>query len=664
MNRGSDDTVRKRAAKRARIHRRRTRILALLVVLGAFASVARLADLQLRHGSDWLQLAVDQNSVRVTLQAPRGTIYDRDMRPLSVHAEEYRLYLAPSETRDLEAAIGSIDRIIGLSRAEKRELRQSDKYWVPIRSRVSSSDHELLLAAAEPGIHFDTLAGRVYPEGDLAAGLLGHIDPHGIGVSGVELVVDSVLRGTPGVAMRRRDAIRGLHRVPDQVVTPAVRGHDVVLTIDIELQSIATAALERALEQTGAAGGDILMADPRTGEILAVASRRGRNRTAIPAFTDPYEPGSIMKPFLLAALLGEKAARLDERIDTEGGIFREGGRVIEDVDGHDTLTVAEVVQFSSNIGAVKLAHRLDRGVQYRYLRDFGFGRATGIEYPAESAGRLRRPTEWSGFSQASLAIGYELSATSLQLVAAYGALANDGVLMQPFLVKEVRRVDGSRVWSQDPIQLRRVVTPEVAAQITEVLNSVVREGTGYRAALKRLSIAGKTGTARLASAGGYADARYSASFVGYCPSDDPSLVILAKLEDPQGPMFYGGTVAAPISASALQAALATRGVALPRGSSPLIKSARFEWGPVASNSESSPYIFAVDAGPQSWPSATNVRLRRRVMPDLKGLPVRAAVQRLGGMGGVDVVLRASGNIRSQEPSPGTEVSPGTTVVLN
>ncbi len=652
-----------RAAIRARTHRLRTRFLALLIAAVALACVARLVSLQLRQGSEWLAVAVGQNSVSVTLPAPRGTIYDRDLRPLAVHSEEYRPYLAPSETTDLTEAIASVDRALGLTRAEKRDLRESDRYWVPIRSRVSSADRERLLTITQGGIHFDTLVGRVYPDGELARVLLGQVNQHGAGVSGIELMLDSILRGTAGEALRRRDAVRGLHRVPDQVVQAPQPGYDVVLTIDASLQAIASAALDRALEETGAAGGDILIADPRTGELLAVVSRRGDTGIGIPAFTDPYEPGSIMKPFLLAALLGEETVGLDDLVDTEGGTYRTGGRTIEDVHEYDTLTVAEVVRYSSNIGAAKLADRLERGVQYRYLRDFGFGMATGIEYPVESPGLLRRPSKWSGFSQASLAIGYEMSATSLQLVAAYGALANDGVLMRPYLVKAIRRADGTVVKRQDPEELRRVVTADVATQITDVLNSVVQEGTGYRAALSQLAIAGKTGTARLASAGGYANGRYSASFVGYCPSDDPSLVILAKLEDPQGSVFYGGSVAAPISATTLQAALATRGIELERRVSSPVRPLQFDWGPSGTDAETSPYIFAVDTRPEPWPAEASAR-PRRVLPDLRGLPVRAAVVRLQDMGGVDVELRATGNIQSQYPPPGTEVQSGITVRLN
>ena len=219
-----------------------------------------------------------------------------------------------------------------------------------------------------------------------------------------------------------------------------------VLTIDSDLQRIAENELQRAIDQTGAKSGDIVLLDPRTGELLAVASERHETPPGqIPAFVEPYEPGSTVKPFLLASLLNEGLVDLDEIIDVEGGVLTMGRRTIRDVHGYDTLSVREVIAQSSNVGAAKLSQRLSAALQHRYLRDFGFGMRTQIGYLAESSGRLTRPQSWTSVSAASHAIGYEISTSSLQLVAAYGALANDGVLMQPMLVKEIQDESGQVV---------------------------------------------------------------------------------------------------------------------------------------------------------------------------------------------------------------------------
>jgi membrane peptidoglycan carboxypeptidase len=325
--------------------------------------------------------------------------------------------------------------------------------------------------------------------------------------------------------------------------------------------------------------------------------------------------------------------------------------------------VAEVVRYSSNIGAVLLAKRLTPDLHYRYLRDFGFGLPTGIEYPAESGGVLRRPQHWSALSQASLAMGYEISVTSLQLVMAYAALANGGRLLRPRLVKEVRSPTGERVQYRNPQTIRRVLDERVTDKITQVLTSVVEAGTGKRAAMSTITVAGKSGTSRLLSPGGGYQSRYGASFVAYSPAEDPSLVILAKLEDPQG-AYYGGAVAAPISRSALQAALATRGVTISRGTT-LPASFRFDWGVDGLGSRrtapSDGVVFAVHDGSARWAAARYPKASRW-LPDLRGLSIRSAAARLHALG-LQAHLEARGRVASQSPAPGSRVTLGSVVLL-
>lgn len=643
----------------SRKHARRIRVVQVAFLLLALGYGGRLFQLQVLNADRWREASRAQNAARVEIPARRGAILDRSGRALAVDAEQFRAYLAPRELKDPRRAVASAARILGLSDAERRKLASAKEGWVAIPRRLSSADRERLMAAVRRGLHFERIGARTYPEGEIARFLLGSVDGSGRGASGLEMAYDSLLQGEPGAALTRRDALGGTYWLPDAQLSAPEPGRDVVLTIDAELQRIAESALERALAETGASGGDILLLDPETGELLAVASHRGQGFRRIPAFTDPYEPGSTIKPFLLAALLAEGRAALDDSVDVEGGVLREGRRVIRDVHGYDTLSVAEVIRHSSNVGAVKLARRLEPGLHYRYLRDFGFGLATGIEYPAESGGLLRKPGEWTSLSQPSLAMGYELSLTSLQLVAAYGALANEGVLMRPHLVKEVRDASGRAVYRRAPEALRRVVDEEVARTVSGVLSSVVREGTARRAAMDALPVAGKTGTARLMAASGrYEYGRYAASFVGYTPADDPTLVILTKLEDPQG-SFYGGAVAAPVSQAALQAALATRGVMLDRRLA-AAPPTRLDWGSRAEPDGAGRFIFAV--GGAGWPEPAPADEAARVLPDLQGLPLRAAVARLHQLG-LHVELDATGSVAGQTPAPGVRVAPGATILL-
>lgn len=653
----------------SRTHRWRLRIVGIGFVLLAAVYVGRGVHLQVVEQEKWSQKVQEQSARQVELPAERGGIFDRDGRPLAVSDQVYRGYLAPREVRDQERAVTAIRRVLGLSSREVSKLRRAESGWVALPRRLSASERDRLEAAVRQGVYFEHVPSRNHPEGGLASPVVGNVGADGRGQSGLELALDSLLVGEPGRAMSRRDARGELYPLPDGKIASARPGHDVRLTLDGELQTIAQNALDDALKETGASGGDILIMDPETGDLLAVASRRSGEPGGLPAFTSPYEPGSTAKPFLLSALLAEERVSLDDSVYAEDGVYRTEHRTIRDVHPMDTITVRGVIRESSNIGAAKLAEKLEPGVQYSYLRDFGFGTPTGITFPSESGGRLRRPEEWSALSQASLAMGYEISVTSLQLAAAYSALANDGVLMRPHLVEEVRNASGEVVYRREPTSVRRVVSEEVASRLRSVLRSVVEEGTATRASMTSLPLAGKTGTARLASSGGYRDRRYAASFVGFAPAKDPKLLVLTKLEDPQGD-YYGGLTAAPVSRMTLQAALSSRGTVIPGDSWSGESLHRVEWGgPPAragggapSAGDSGPYVLAVGGEqPDRWSGGDEGQTS--VLPDLSGMTVRGAVARLHELG-LQVELRSGGEVRSQRPVPGTRMAPGDTVVLH
>jgi len=637
-----------------KVHGRRTQCFAAVLAVLATGFVSRAAQLQIVQGGRWQARAWTQTTETVQLPATRGTIFDRNGKALALSRQEYRAFFAPAQSANVQRDVQAIATTLDLSRTQTRRLTSRSTGWIPI-GQIGLAAREALSRRVGPAVEFEPVLTRVYPEGDLARVLLGTVTAEGEGRSGLELVLDTILSGTPGELVGRRDAAGELYPLDSTPARPARSGRDVYLTIDADLQAIAEAALEASIVQTGSSGGDVLMADPRTGELLAVASRREGSVGTVPAFTSPYEPGSTVKPFLLATLLDKDLARLDERVYAESGTYRTAHRVITDVHPYDTITVAEVIQVSSNIGAAKLSDRIEPGVQYSYLRDFGFGTPTGIGVPGESPGLLRRPGQWSALSPASLAIGYEMMATSLQLVMAYGALANSGTLLEPALVREIRSDEGS-VWRFETQPIRQVVSQRTALQVSEVLQAVVGAGgTGTEASLATLKIAGKTGTARIATGGSYGDRRYAASFVGYTPADDPRLVILAKLEDPKGHV-YGGLTAAPVTRTVVQAIVATRGRGLIEpGTGPQVRT-RLDWE--STEAVSSPYRLAAV---RDLPEARSVD-RNQMLPDLKGLETRVAVARLHSLG-LRVELRGSGRVARQEPPAGTRVVRGATILL-
>jgi len=648
----------------ARTHGRRQRCLAIAFTVVAVFYSGRLVKLQLVEGDGWSARRLAQSVDQETIPASRGEILDRDGQPLAADDTRYQAFLAAEELElDRGAVMRAIDAVLNLSPERRMALETADSDWTSIAKGVTDEERTRLASSIGPGVHFEPHPARSYPQGAIARRLVGRIGPDGEGTSGLELYLDSLLRGEAGTVAIRVDGRRGGYRPPDATISEPRPGLDVVLTIDPELQRIAENGLRSALARTGSSAGDIILMNPRTGELLAVASEReGAAQGYVPAFSDPYEPGSTAKPFLLAALLSEGLVDLDEVIDVEGGQLRAGRRTIRDVHGYDRLTVREVIAQSSNVGAAKLSERVRPLVQQSYLRDFGFGMPTLVDYPGEAAGRLRRAADWTALSPASHAMGYELSVTSLQLAAAYGVIANDGKLMRPMLIREIRDQNGEVVRRFEPRVVRQVIRPEIAEVVGGVLADVVADGTGSLAAMASLRVAGKTGTAKLAADGRYVQGRYRASFVGYAPADDPRVVILTRLEDPVRGSFYGGAIAAPTSQATLAAALATRGGRLDRRLVVSDAPPR-RWSTVRRAAEpDGPFIFAVGGVEQVWDAPDETTQRMIGVPDLTGLPLRAAVARLHELG-LRVEWHGRGAVAAQNPAPGGAVAHGSTVVL-
>jgi len=386
--------------------------------------------------------------------------------------------------------------------------------------------------------------------------------------------------------------------------------------------------------------------------------------------SEPFEPGSTLKPLVVSQLLMDHLATPGDVVNTENGTYRVDGRTITDEHKAARMSLADVIRFSSNIGIVKFSSRFSTAQEFQTFRDFGFGTPTGVAIPGEASGTLRPPDEWSSQSAASLAMGYEIAVTPLQLAAAYGAVANGGELLQPAIIKEIRAPDGTVIFHHERRVVRRVMTPEVAAQVRRMMMGVVEEGTGKEAALGQYTLAGKTGTARRTGAGGrYEAGAYTASFVGLFPADDPQYVIYVKMDRPRNSIF-GAMAAAPVSKIVLEAALAARHAALDRG-----ELAAHDSPPGAADTVVKSVAIAPAAGGEDDPpdSATvSVLLSlpvprsparpavARAVPDVHGLTLRAAVRALHAAG-FQVQPGGFGMPTGTTPQAGT-MAPGGTLV--
>ncbi|HEX9940020.1 MAG TPA: penicillin-binding protein [Longimicrobium sp.] len=642
----------------------RRRLLAASVGIAALLIVGRAVQLQGFEGDHWREEARRQQQATAPLPARRGGIYDRDGVALALTRETFAVAVAPREVRDRGQAVRKLVDALGMTRAAARRATDPKAKWVVVPGRFTVEQRRRL--GEVHGIHVERKLERFYPQGEVGREVLGGVSGDGRAQGGIEQAMDSLLRGADGFSVLRRDA-RG--RKEASVSLPAVQprdGSDVVLTIDFDLQEIADAALEEQVRATRAAGGDLILADPRTGEILAAVSKRGGSRD-LSAFIEPYEPGSIAKPFFVAALLAGRRASLTDRVHAENGSWTmPNGRTVSDVHPYQWLTLRDGLRVSSNVVMVKLAERLPPAEQYALLRDFGFGTPSGVEYPVESSGRLPRPDRWSPLTPASLAMGYEMSVTPLQMTLAYGALANGGVLMEPRLVRELRDAQGRVTDRREPRRVRRVISEEIALALREVLVEVVADGTATKAQLATFELGGKTGTSRRTGAGGrYEAGQYNSSFVGFFPARAPQLVIYVKLDRPQGD-YYGGLTAAPVTRATLQAILAARSPTLDRrallgartrGPAPAQAVTAVADEPAVGGSEGT-YVFLDNRLPAP-PRAERTPVP---VPELAGLSLRDAARRLHALG-FQVRVRGGGAVTATQPAAGAVLPRGDTLTL-
>jgi len=637
----------------------RLRVVEVGLAAALVALLFRAAQVQLVDGRRYAAAAKAQRTEHVVLDARRGALYDRHGTAIALTQETYHLGIAPNELRDPSRDIGTIVRQLHLPRADlERGLRRRYAWFAGPFTAT-----EVQPLRSMHGVHLEPVMRRFYPSNEFARAVIGRVGEDGrgggSGGGGLERLLDSLLAGTPGSAVVLKDREGREYESPARVIAEPVAGNDVVLTLDAELQEIAQRALDDAIDNMEADGGDVVMLDPASGEILAVASRRADGSMRPSAFTETFEPGSLAKIFAAAALITFDRIRPGERVSGEGGTYRMPGRPSPLTDEHPlpSLTLADAIRVSSNIALAKFSARLHPDEQYGVLRGFGFGAPTGVEFPAESPGRLRPPREWSRPSSASLAIGYELAVTPIQLAAAYGAIGNDGVLLEPTLIREIRTPTGFVRYRHDPQPVRRVVTPEVAVKLRDLLRGVVAAGgTAERAALANFQLAAKTGTARRVVAGRYAAGQYTASFAALFPADQPQLVVVMKIDNPQKGSYFAAQTAAPVTRSILEQALAPRTVALDRARLSNVATTA-DRAPLEEPDGVVPYLVAWPYVPDSAAAQPD-----RMVPNVTGRPLREAARALHARG-FHVVVKGWGIIHHTWPAAGEHAATGSTVTM-
>ncbi|MEK6603975.1 MAG: penicillin-binding protein 2 [Nitrospirota bacterium] len=537
--------------------RRRVIVAAVLIGLGFFVIAGRLFNLQVLRAEEFTQMADRQHQKTLAVEAGRGAIYDRSGKILAINMEVPSVFGAPKYVSDPKSTAARLGRVLQTDVRQLESKLKSTRDFVWLARRLEPERAEGLQGLSLDGIGVIPEGRRFYPKGAMLSHVLGFANIDNQGLEGLERRYDAQLRGERGHLVVERDAFGGAVFPKELNYVAPSPGKDLVLTIDEVIQYIAEQELDEVVTRTRAVSGVVIVVEPKTGAIMALAVRptfdpnapKGdanlwRNRT----ISDSYEPGSTFKLVAAAAALEEKLVSPDELIFGEDGAFAVENTVVHDSHKNGWMTFAQVLQKSSNIGMIKVAQRLGPDKLARYVSAFGFGQKTDVDLSGEQRGLTKEPQAWGRRTLASIAMGQEIGVTPMQLVMAVSAIANGGSLMRPFLVSEVRTPAGETVARFDPIVRRRAVSPETARVMTDILRGVVLSGgTGTLAALPGYDVAGKTGTAQKADplTGGYSATRTVSSFVGFLPANDPKLCILVMVDEPQT-VHWGGTVAAPV----------------------------------------------------------------------------------------------------------------------
>ena len=535
------------------------RIYGLLGIfaLALIALLARLFDIQILQHHLLSGLAERQYQKSVDLHGKRGTIYDRRRRELGLSVDRESVYINPGGFASSPEAVTQLARALGLKETMVQEKVQSDRQFVWLKRKVSPDESAALRSLGIKGIGFVTESQRFYPKRALAGQVIGFVGTDEVGLEGIEYGYESTLAGEAVHIMLERDARGRPIALRSDALRELPRGDDVVLTLDERIQFVAERELRGQITRVGAHGGVVVVMQPFTGEVLALANEPAFDpnhfRDATPklwrerGITDTFEPGSTLKALLAAAAFEERLVRPDDLFFGEQGSIQVANLSIRDHEKFSWLTFREVVEKSSNVGAIKVGQRLGKEHLYGYLTRFGIGSRTGVDFPGEAPGLLRPPQQWSEVSLASVSIGQEVAVTPLQLATAFSALANGGMLVRPYLVKAVIK-GGENVQENAPVQVRRVISESTARQVTTILQGVVTRGTGKAATVDGYTVAGKTGTAQKfdVALGKYSSQKSIASFVGYLPAEQPRATILVSLDEPEAGQASGGLAAAPV----------------------------------------------------------------------------------------------------------------------
>lgn len=651
------NVLRRRAPVEPGPRKGRMLVVSVVLALGFAALLVRAWHLQVHQHDDFVRRSAGQHQTTITLRASRGAIYDRNGRELALTAMVPSIFGVPQDVERPREAAAKLAEVLRMDAAALMDRLDRPGEFIWLKRHVSPAEARAVEALGIAGIHLRDEPRRFYPNRSLAGPLIGFAGIDGNGLEGVERDFEHYLQGREYVLEGLRDAV-GRKAMPGGSVPPEhLVGHALTLTIDARIQQITEAALNHQVREMEARDGVVVVMDPHTGDILALAQTPvfdpNHFRSAEPAawrnraITDVLEPGSTIKPLLVAAALDLGKVTPDQVWDGYYGKMRVGSKVISDVHGEKEMTTLEIVQKSSNVGAVQVAQRIGKDSWYAYLRAYGFGEPSGLGLRGEQIGSLRPASEWGQIHLATFSYGYGLSVTPIQMARAVATIANGGKLMRPRLVSHVTDARGQVVERFPVREQRRVMSEKAARDITRGMVMVTEKGgTGRRARVPGYVVAGKTGTAHKVDpvVRGYSKDKVRSSFVGFVPAEAPRLVVFISIDEPQKAQ-YGGVVAAPIFSAIAREALPYLGVEASEG----------YVGGDAEEEDVADAAEGIDPQARPWwfeESVLTGAASHLVVPDLRGQPLAAVLEKAAEL---ELALRVEGAglVVAQHPQAGS-----------
>jgi len=642
--------------------KRRVIVVSTFLVLWGVGIESRLVYLQVVRHADLAARAEKQQMRTIDAPAMRGDIVDRHGRTLATSVDADTVYAVPSEIVDAPAAVAKLCGAFGDCTAKERQgltdrLSQR-RPFAYVRRQISPDEAERVTALGLEGIGFIKESKRFYPNLQLAAHLIGYVGIDNSGLGGLEYTYDPEIRGKKGTILIQTDAKRHAF---SRFERPPTSGATVELTIDEYLQHIAERELHDAVVDERARGGSVVMMNPHTGEILAMANEPTFNPNAYRdadeierrnrAVQNLYEPGSTFKVVTASAAIEDKVLSPDALIDTNPGMVKLAGRPAITEDSHHNygvLSLTDVIVKSSNVGAIKIGFKIGAERLSRFVGLYGFGKTVSPDFPGENSGIVWRPERMTESALASVSMGYQVAITPLQMVAAVSSVANGGVYMEPRVLRAVYR--GSRRFSVQPKVVRRTVSPDTAATLTTIMEQVVERGTAKRALMtdEGFTIAGKTGTAQKLENGHYSHSDHFGSFVGFVPSRNPSIAMIVVIDSAKAVSDHGGIAAAPVFKRIAESALRYLGVSPTINPMPpvlLVKQQDANVDPTSANDPADAKVSLVADGPPG------------TVPDVRGMSAREAVRKLVKLG-LNAHASGDGFVVAQTPEPGEPLEAG------